>query len=229
MADHSNASIVTSFPPMKQTHSSQFISKLGQSLIEDRDGREIPSVTGVRWVNNTHFIANSAIISIRFGLQRNTICSNFRSHDFTTESLKWFSGTLTNLPCPRQWKLHFHPQLTRQTIETDLPNLAWHSPKRVPSRKSTMPHLTSTQAVNAASSPLSSSPQTVPSDQEAEGEREGLDIPCPLFQLNSVSTYATQNDCQLSNHEGFDIELPAPASEELFELENFDDWITLSD
>jgi hypothetical protein len=84
--------------------------------------------------------------------QRNSICYDFRRHGFTTESL--IPNLLSNLADPIKWKLHSHPELRCETIETDLPKIKWYEPKQIADRKTPMHHFGPVQTVSAAEAPL---------------------------------------------------------------------------
>jgi hypothetical protein len=101
------------------------MTKLGVYLVEDRDGLQEPGFTGVQWITSTTFVANSSILAMRCGLKANSVCYNFRSHLFTTQPAP--KDQVAHLPSGT-WKLHSHPQLTRETIETDFPIIRWQRP-----------------------------------------------------------------------------------------------------
>jgi hypothetical protein len=90
---------------------------------------------GFIWINENEWIANTAILSTRLGVKRDTINHFFREHGITTQSIAGRPDILRIIGNPRGWKLHHHWTLSRSTIEKDFQNLRYlNRAERVPRR-----------------------------------------------------------------------------------------------
>jgi hypothetical protein len=116
-----------------------FIAKLKTTLISARDNPETSSTLGLRWVSSWQFVANTQRLAARFQTKSNTLCYNFRNHEFTTESATRFAQYIGGLGRPRQCRLHSHVDLDRGNIETVLDTVSWWKPAPIPGKKPAAP------------------------------------------------------------------------------------------
>jgi hypothetical protein len=86
--------------------------------------------TGLLWLSDYLFVAHSAILACNFHCSKNGMCYNLRTHGFHTGSATEtkYREKMRNLPDPSKWKLHWHFDLTRQSI-TPFTKLPWIDPR----------------------------------------------------------------------------------------------------
>jgi hypothetical protein len=112
-----------------------FAERLASFLIGVRDHPDTAADIGLYWISPEIFAAQSQTLAANMHLKQNTICSNFRSHGFATFAAKKFQSCIAHLPEPLKWKLHWHPAVTRQSIELNIARVKWVRKQRNPERK----------------------------------------------------------------------------------------------
>jgi hypothetical protein len=90
-----------------------FVQILIQLLEWAGDDREKGARVGLCWVGGSskRFFSNAAMIAQILGLQRNSICLNFREFGIEKEKKEKNAKSPKGLPNSRQWKVRYHPLL----------------------------------------------------------------------------------------------------------------------
>jgi hypothetical protein len=113
---------------------SNFNQKMKHILIQALNQPETAPTLGALWVSHSQFAVNSKTLANQFHITSNTLCSNFRSHGFTTESATAFRNEIADLGAPKECRLHSYEGLNQVTIETALDDAHW---RKLNSKKNT--------------------------------------------------------------------------------------------
>jgi hypothetical protein len=161
-----------------------FAEMLAPFLITVRDHPNTAADIGLCWISPTIFAAQSQTLAATMHLKQNTICSDFRSHEFETFTAKKFRSYITHLPEPSKWKLHWHTAVTRQLIEVDIARVKWVRKRRNPERKEAeaLPKATDNHPIGGAAAELK--PIKYPSASKCAPGFDEFDL-FPFDLLNS--------------------------------------------
>jgi hypothetical protein len=105
-----------------------FVRRIKPWLIFARAADSDPSVTAVQWFSSHVFAVNTCCLAENCKLERNSLLADLRHHGFKKESTRNYRELIKRLGVPRDCKLYSHPDLARETIETDIEKLHWQRP-----------------------------------------------------------------------------------------------------